>query len=176
MLGTFADCEDVWGTGFEIVVDDDAAVDFEVGSSSDLGVWADAGCDYDHFSFDGRAVGESEAGDRWGANYRFGELFEVEVHALLTEQIVENVAGGGVELGFHEVIHDVNDVDSFDMVHQAPGGFETEQPTTDNGSRFHLFGVFDHSLGVFEGPERENAVAQITTCLSSAFERRDECS
>ena len=136
MLGAFADGKHVRraATG-QIVADDDAACDRQAGPDGKLDVRTDAGGDHHHVALERRAIEEGETGHVAIAQNRRRRLFEVDVKSHLLELPLEHASGRRVELRFHQMRHQVDDVDVEMAVQQPPRRLEAEQAAADDGAR-----------------------------------------
>ena len=95
----------------EIVADDNAAFDGQSGGARQGGIGANASGHDHHLAFQPRAVIEEEAADPRGAEHRRCAPFEVRVDAQLVERRAEQASRALVELHFHQVASQMNDVD-----------------------------------------------------------------
>ena len=82
----------------------------------------------------------------------------VELHAALLERLAQQLAGGRVELAFHQAVHQVNDGDVHALLHEAIGRLETEQPAADDHRLAVLARRLDHGLDILDVAEADHAV------------------
>ena len=117
-----------------MIVDDDRAFDGQAAVAPDLGIGADAGRDDDHVAVDAGAVLELEPGDasvgmEAGVGGRFGEV-DGDPHLL--HFLRQHRAAGSVELHFHQVSREMDDMDFGAMVEQPARGLEAKQAAADD--------------------------------------------
>ena len=85
------------------------------------------------------------------AQDRLGLGLAVDLDAAALQILLQQVAGGGVELALHQVAHDVQDHDLHAAQAQAGGGLQPEQAAADH----HRLGLrqrrgVEHALDVVE--------------------------
>ena len=103
-----------------------------------------------------------------------GEFFEVEGYAHFLEGLLEETARFGVELVFHEVFGEVNDVDLQTPVHQPACGFETEQSAADDDGPSDVRRVVDHLRAVVKSAKCKDAGSERSILGVEAVDWRHE--
>jgi plasmid stabilization system protein ParE len=98
----------------------------------------------------------------------------VDAHAHRLHLRLQDRASRRVELGFHEVLGQVDNVDLATVIEQAARRLQPEQPAADHRDALRLFGRGDDVVTVLDGAEREDAGPQPAVRGVGALHRRDE--
>ncbi len=168
VFGAFADGVDIGVGSFEVVVNDDPAVDLETGEFAEVGVGADAGGDDDQIGGDFEAAGEADAGGVAVAEDGGGALVEKDFDAEGFDFRAEIAAADGVKLAFHQAVAKMDDGDVAALDLQTASGFQAEEPAADDDGFRAGLGAVEDPLGIGEGTPGADAV------LLDAFDAGDE--
>ena len=128
-------------SGAHLVVHDDAALDRQTTTRSNLPIRLDARRDHDHVAIECAAIGESQArarGLRQGLPWC---SFQVDFDAQLLHADLENGSSRGIELLFHQVTAQMDDVHFQTEVLKTPGCFQSEQSAADHRGAAFALGV-----------------------------------
>ena len=168
VLHAFADRVHARVVGLHRVVDDDAALAVDAGLLRELDVRADADGHDDDVGRHFEAVLEAHAADLVVTEDRGGVRAHQEAQAALLQGLAQHVGRERVELALHQRVEHVHDRDLQALLHQAVGGFETEQAATDDdGVLAGLRGV-QHRIDILDVTEADDARQVI------ARQRQDE--
>ncbi len=152
-----------------LVVDDDAALDHQPASSSEVDVGPDAGRDDDHVGGQCRAVRERHSGDVTGraAQHGGGPLRRVHTDAEGLDLGAQHPPTAFVELLIHQVPGGVHDIDVDAPSAETVRGLEPEQATADDDGAHTVArrGHLQHAVGVLDGPEPEHAAGETAVAL-----------
>ena len=156
-LGAFAEREDVGIGGVHAVVDDDAAVDLQPGILGEADVRPDADRHHHQRGRDDRAVGELDALDLAVADDRLGVGLGDYLDAARLDCLLQQVAGGRIELALHQRRHDVQHGHVHAAFLQAGGGLQAEQAAADDDGLCARLGGEQHGVDVVEIAVGEHA-------------------
>ena len=149
-FGAFAEREYVGVGGAHAGVRDDAAIDGEAGFLRQRGIRADADGHHHQGCRQFRAISQKHAGDTVFAQNRLGVGAGEHLDTARFDRRLQQMAGGGIELPFHQSGHEVDDGDIHALLGEAGGGFQPQQAAADDHRLAARFGGQQHGLHVVE--------------------------
>ena len=103
-----------------------------------------------------------------------GVLLEMDVDAHRLHAGLQDRAAGGVELHFHQMPGQVNDVHLAAVVDQSARRFQAQQAAADDGGAPALLGLRNDAVAVVDGAKAEDAGLDLAVRAVHAGHRRNE--
>jgi hypothetical protein len=152
----------------EVVADDDAALDGKSGASCELHVRTHAGGNHHHVAVERRPVLEGHTGHRSVAEHFRGRRVEPDVQAHLLELPLQDPGACRVELRFHQVRHQMDDVHLEAGIQQAARRLESEQPASNHDRAARAAHERQHAIAIGQRSEDEDAALERLRAVASA--------
>src|SRR5262249_2624210 len=127
MLDTFSNRENVELARRHEIVDDDAAIDIEVSGAGEIDIGPHPDGKYDQIAGVFASVGNVHRPYVRPGDDGLGVRLCQYGHAASFEIALKEQAGGFVELALHQRLHEMEHRHRHAALHQAEGGFESEQ-------------------------------------------------
>src|SRR5207249_9682358 len=102
---------------------------------------------------------------------RCGCFLQVDPDARPLDFLLQHGSSNAVELGLHEVAHQVKHVYFEPAIRETLRGFETEKSSADNHRAATGFGVLQDPRAVVQRPENEDAFFESARFHSQAIDR-----
>ena len=157
MLHAFADGEDVRIGRAEIVGNDNATVDIKSGGPRQSDLRADADCENHQIARHLPPIRQSDPGDAIGAQHLLGLAVGEERDAAIVEVALQQLAGGDIQLAFHQRGHQVNHRHLHAAPLQPPGCFQSQQTAADDHGPAMCGRCADHRFHVMDVAEGAHA-------------------
>jgi len=157
MLDAFADREDGRVGGAHSVIDDDAALHLESRRFGERRARANADRHDDELGRNARPVLELDCFDSVLAENGFRVGPGDDAYAAPLEILLQEIAGGGVELAFHQGRHEMEDGDIHPVRLEPVRGFEAEKAAADDDGVAVPPRRFQHRVDVGDVAEGDDA-------------------
>ena len=150
MFDTFADGKDIGVRCHHLIRHGNAAPDIKVGVIGKAHFGSDAHSHADQIGTVNGAIFQGYSLYPVSAQNGLGRTLAVNGDPPRLQRFLQQVTGGGVQLAFHQVAHEVNDRHVHAALLHACRGLQPQQTATDHHSLATGFGGGDHLFGVIQ--------------------------
>ena len=126
----------------------------------ELRVGPDAGGNHDEIAFERNAVGKLQPRHVSVAQHGGRARGEMRHKPHLLELAAKHIGGARIELRFHQVRHQMNDVRLEAPIQETAGRLQPQQPSADDGGAPRRRGAAHDALAIVERAKHEHALLE----------------